>query len=394
MRILHVQETLAPNFGGPARVLPQLAAAQARARFEVEILTTNADTPSGQYRAAGRGVLAGTDIPVTYCEVWPDILRFSADFAGVLRRTARSFDIIHIHGLYRFPQSYAAHFARRAGIPYIVRPHGSLDPYLYARSSRSLPLKRLYERMIDLPNLNGAAAIHYTTEDERRLAAFMKLRAPSFVVPNGLDWAPYATLPARGALRSRFGIGDAPVVLFLGRLHHKKGLDILIDAFAGLHAQDPAVRLVIAGPEPDGYGAELRKWISGRGLDSSVTFTGALSGSEVVEAFVDCDVFVLPSYTENFGMSVVEAMASAAPVIISDQVNIHEEAANAGAAIVTRCDAHDVRQALTSLLADPGKRKSLGATAREFVRGRYAWPAIVDALGREYEKILARQRAR
>ena len=94
-----------------------------------------------------------------------------------------------------------------------------------------------------MPNLNGADAIHYTSEDERKLAAYMKIYAPSFVVPNGLDWGRYNILPVRGALRARLGLRDEPMVLFLGRLHHKKGMDILVDAFAGLHGRNPNVRL-------------------------------------------------------------------------------------------------------------------------------------------------------
>jgi hypothetical protein len=103
LRILHIQETLAPNFGGPARVLPELAAAQARAGLDVEILTTNADTPRGRYCEAGRRVIEGTSVPVTYCEVRPDIMRVSGGFVRFLHANARSFDLVHVHGLYRFP---------------------------------------------------------------------------------------------------------------------------------------------------------------------------------------------------------------------------------------------------------------------------------------------------
>lgn len=389
MRILHVQETLARNYGGPSKVLPELAKAQAEAGLEVEILTTNADQPHGVYHAPGRARLPDSAVWVNYCPSFPRLLRFSTGVVGFLRRNARRFDLFHIHGLYRFPPSYAGYAARKAGIPYIIRPHGSLDPYLFARSSRSLPLKRTYERLIDRPNLEAADAIHYTTEDERDRAAFLKLRPRAFVVPNGLDWAPYDALPARGALRARLGLDGCPLVLFLGRLHHKKGMDILIAAFDALRRGMPAARLVIVGPEPDGYGAQVRKWVAQRGLNDAVLFAGAMTGTDVLQAYVDADVFVLSSYTENFGMSVVEAMACGRPVVISDQVNIHSDVARAGAGIVTRCDSGEVSAALFALLGDEARRRALGEAGRSLVRGRFTWAAIVRQLQAQYEAVLA-----
>ena len=147
------------------------------------------------------------------------------------------------------------------------------------------------------------------------------------MIPNGIDWERFRTLPPRGALRARWGLHDEPVVLFLGRIHFKKGLDLLIPAFDRCDAGCRMAQLVIAGPENDDYGQKVRGWVRERGLDASVHFVGLLSGPDVVQAYVDADVFALPSYTENFGMTVAESMACALPVVISDQVNIHAEVA-------------------------------------------------------------------
>lgn len=393
LKILHVLETLSPRYGGPVSVLLALAAAQQRAGHQVTVATTNAGHPSGTYRAPGWDTLAGGTVPVLYGGVGFAPLQFSRDVATYLRCSVAEFDLIHIHGLYRFPPTYAAWQARRQGVPYVIRPHGSLDPYLYDKSSRSLWIKRLYERWFDLPNLHAAGAIHYTAEEERERASFLKLRAPSFVVPNGLDWAQYATLPARGALRARWGLGEAPLVLFLGRLHFKKGLDLLIPAFDALRQRVPGVQLVIAGPENDDYGQRVRGWVRERGLDAAVHFVGPLHGADVLQAYVDADVFALPSYTENFGMTVIEALACSVPVVISDQVNIHAEVSGAGAGLVTRCDADEVAQALEALLVDVDRRRAMGEAGRQLVKARFTWPAIVDALTAEYEQVIARHRA-
>lgn len=393
MKILHVLETLSPRYGGPVSVLLPLAEAQQRAGHEVSILTTNADYPRGTYRVPGMDTVAGGTVSVFYGAVQFAPLRISWDVAAYLRRTIDEFDVIHIHGLYRFPPTYAAYQARRHGVPYVVRPLGSLDPYLYGTSSTgSVRLKRLYERWFDLPNLHAAGAIHYTAAEERERAAFLGIKAPSFVVPNGLDWARYHTLPGRGALRARWGLGEEPMVLFLGRLHFKKGLDLLIPAFEALLRRVPRAQLVIAGPENDDYGQKVRTWVRERGLEAAVHFVGSLHGADVVQAYVDADVFALPSYTENFGMTVAEAMACALPVVISDQVNIHGAVTGAGAGLVTRCDTDEVAGALEALLRDPERRRSMGEGGRRLVRDHYTWPAIVEALSQEYRTVIDRQR--
>jgi glycosyltransferase involved in cell wall biosynthesis len=373
-------------------VARDLAAAQVDRGHEVTICTTDRDNPvrerlPGEYfRTVAAAGVQIKEFPVVFAP-----LLISPAAGRWLAGSLNGFDIIHIHGLYRFPPTYAAWQARRQGVPYVITPHGSLDPYLHGRSTTGhLRLKRLYERWFDLPNLHAAGAIHYTAKEERERASFLKLRAPSFVVPNGLDWAQYATLPARGALRARWGLGEAPVVLFLGRLHFKKGLDLLIPAFDALRRRVPDVQLVIAGPENDDYGQRVRGWVRERGLDAAVHFVGSLHGAEVLQAYVDADVFALPSYTENFGMTVIEALACCLPVVISDQVNIHAEVCGAGAGLVTHCDADEVAQALETLLVDVDRRRAMGEAGRQLVKARFTWPAIADALTAEYEQVIAR----
>lgn len=395
MRILHVISTMAPSSGGPSQVLKELLNSQEASGHQVCLATTDRNNPVRKrlsqefFSQICSKTINVHAFPVEYLPIL-----FSAELAHWLRESLRGFDIVHIHGLYRFPPTYAAWQARRQGVPYVVRPHGALDPYLHARSTTGrLGFKHLYERWFDLPNLHAAGAIHYTADEERERAAFLSIRAPSFVVPNGLDWNRYRTLPTRGALRERWGLGEAPVVLFLGRLHFKKGLDLLIPAFDALHRRMPDAQLVIAGPENDDYGRQVRGWVRERGLRADVHFVGLLDGADVVQAYVDADVFALPSYTENFGMTVVEALACELPVVISDQVNIHAEVSGADAGLVTRCDADDVAQALETLLSDADRRRAMGEAGRRLVQARFTWPAIVDALTVEYERVIARHRA-
>lgn len=393
MRILHVAQALSQNLGGVQTVLRELARAQSETGLEVDVVSTNIDAPRGVLPAAPNCFIKADGVRFRYCSVQFRPLLLSLDLKSFIDRNVTSYDIIHVHGLYRFPPTYAAHQARRHGVPYVISPHGALDPYLYDKSTvGSVLLKRLYERWFDLPNLHAAGAIHYTAEEERRRASFLGIQAPSFVVPIGLDWKRYRALPERGALRGQWGLGKAPMVLFLGRLHFKKGLDLLIPAFDTLRRQVPNVQLVIAGPENDDYGRKVRGWVSERRLEAVVRFVGPLNGADVVQAYVDADVFVLPSYTENFGMTVVESLACTCPVVISDQVSIHAEVAAAGAGLVTRCDASEVANALATLLGNAERRRTMGANGRRLVQERYTWPAIVDTLTKEYQAVIERHR--
>ena len=227
MRILHAISTLAPASGGPTEVLRHLASAQAAAGHEVIVCTTDRGNPVRERLPSSYfDGLCGPSVALKVFPVLHRTLLFSPALAKWTRAVIHTFDVVHVHGLYRFPPTYVAAAARRRRIPYVIRPHGALDPYLYDKSSTSVSLKRLYESWFDLPNLNGASAIHFTAEEERDRARPLALRSPSFVVPNAVNWDRYRQLPARGRLRARWGLSvDGPVVLFLGRLHFKKGLD-------------------------------------------------------------------------------------------------------------------------------------------------------------------------
>ncbi|QVL48718.1 MAG: glycosyltransferase [Thiocapsa sp.] len=366
-----------------------MAKHQVESGLEVTICTTNADYPSGTLRPPGTEKRCDDRLETHYFSVQFQPLGLSVGLARYLNDNIKHFDIVHIHGLYRLPSTFAGFLARKQSVPYIICPHGSLDPYLYHKSSVNLPLKRLYEHLLDIPNLQGAGAIHYTAEAERQLASFLDLRAPSFVVPNGIDWEPFEILPVRGGFRSTHGLGDAPLVLFLGRLHHVKGLDILIPAFEQVHREVPGARLAIVGPSNDGYGDLVRGWVRDRALADAVTFVEFLTGPAVVQAYVDADVFVLPSYTENFGVTVVEAMACATPVVVSDHVKVHFDVSRANAGIVTTQDRYAVAEGIITFLRDGILRDAFGNNGRIFAREHFAWRHIIERLNVVYKTVVS-----
>lgn len=395
MRVLHVIQSLSRNFGGPATALSELVDAQSKAGLDVDVMTTNVDPAGGVISAPPDRFVAFSGGRARYSSLEWRAPLLSFDFARIVTRDIRNYDVVHVHGLYRLPPAFAAWRARSAGIPYIIQPHGSLDPYTYARSTAgSVRLKRLYEGLFALPNLRAADAIHYTSDEERDRASFLGLRTPAFVVPMGLDWARYETLPVSGGMRTTWELEGKPIVLFVGRLHFAKGLDVLIPAFDAVRREVPDARLVIAGPDNDGYGDEVRRWVRERGLEPVVRLCGPLDAEAVLQAYTSADVFVMPSYAEGFGMAVLEAMACGRPVVISDQVNIHAPVAHAGAGLVTRSDAGELAAALTGLLRDVARARAMGDAGRRLVQAHYTWPAIVELLSSEYAATIERRRKR
>jgi glycosyltransferase involved in cell wall biosynthesis len=306
--------------------------------------------------------------------------------AGLMRalREATDVDLVHIHMLYRFPQSAAAFVSRGNAIPYCVQPHGALEPVLYHKRERR-SAKRLYEKLVENRNLNRAAGLIYTAQGEKQAVDFLKLRAPAFVVPLGID-LPQAE-PVRGLFRKARGLKDKELVVWMGRMVPVKGLNILIRAFAGLARRRPNAVLVLIGPDTDNLAGGLQGLMADLGLARDrVIFTGMLLAEEKQAALKDADLFVLPSHTENFALAAVEAMALGCPAIVSQGVKTGPDIVAAGAGLVVAADA--LEMAMERLLDDGAMRAGMGDAARSFARG-FGWPRVVERLEQAYRAMIA-----
>jgi len=388
MRILHIIQYLASNYGGPASVVKDICKGLVSSSegHEVTIYTTNLDYPKGYLEVETNCPLEQDGYTIWYFHAELQFYGFSSQLFKKLLSSIKNFDMVEIHGIYRFPQTVAAYIARFHRVPYIICPHGALDPFLYAQK-RNYWLKRLYEKNVDFPNLNHASAIHYTAEQEYELTKPLKLKAPHFVIPWGLHLEDYTACSKAGSFKERYGLDEKRIILYLGRLNFKKGLDILIDAFGRLCKDHSDTVLIIAGPDNEGYSTQLRSWIAERDLQTQVVFTGLLLGQAKLDAFQDADVFVLPSYTENFGITIIEAMACGLPVVISDKVNIWREIQRAGAGLVTACDASEVFHAIAQILDDPAKAVEMGIQGKELAHNYYNWSVIAPSLLQKYQAL-------
>jgi len=302
-----------------------------------------------------------------------------------LRRVIREFDIVHVHSLWLFPQFAAQCVARAQAVPYVVSPHGALDPYMRRRGrARKALTDVLWQRQM----LREATLLHITTEEEGLLIADIAPGTPRHTVPVGI-WADRFERGGDGArFRSRFlGGSDAQVVLFLGRITYKKGLDLLIESFARVARASQGALLVLAGPDDENLRPRLEHQARKQGLADGVVFIGPVYGDDRADALSAATVWALSSYTENFGIAVMEALAAGLPTVVSTEVNLADAIRQHEAGIVARTDADEFGAALVALLADEGARVGFAHRARAFA-ATYDWSVVGPQLAGMYRRAL------
>jgi glycosyltransferase involved in cell wall biosynthesis len=319
VKILHVIASLDPQGGGPMEGVRQIArAAQA---WGQKTTVVSLDPP-------GMPFLDGN--PFTAIPMGPGMLGYgyTPRLAPWLRDHAREYDAVIVNGIWQYSSFAVWRALHGTGVPYFVFPHGMLDPYF----KRAYPLKHLkkslYWPLGEYRVLRDARAVLFTCEEEKLLAreSFSRYRCREEVAGYGTAPPPVERGVALAAFRAAFPqLSERRVLLFLSRIHEKKGCDLLIEAFAAIAGTDPRWHLLLAGPVAPGYGARLQALVQQHGLESRITWAGMLGAEKKWGALYAADVFALPSHQENFGIAVAEALACGTPVLISDRVNIWRE---------------------------------------------------------------------
>jgi len=364
-----------------------MARAVAALGHEVAIYTTDRELAPGE--ADRLAEQAGPATVRVFPQHFPRTLGTSFALARTLGEAVPRADIVHLHSLYLFHTWATARLCHRHCVPYLLRPHGTLDPFLWKRHrGRKAVIEALFQNRV----LRQAAALHYTAEEEMRLAEPYAQGAHGIVVPNGLDLAQYATLPPQGTFRARHPeISGRRIVLFLSRLNFKKGLDVLVPAFARAAKNHADLHLVIAGPD-DGMEAAARGWVAAEGIGGRTTLVGMLDHEAKLAALRDAAMFVLPSYSENFGIAIVEAMACGVPVAISDRVNIWREIEQAKAGLVGPPDVDTLARQIESLASDPAAAARMGSQGKALAAEKFSWAAIARQLETVYRSLARPER--
>jgi len=393
MKLLCVIPSYWPAFqyGGPIVSVHSLNRALVKKGVEITVYTTDTGL-SGKVPVNQKADVDG--VRVFYFEFtklfefmgatgW----QFSSRMTRALRGTLRAFDLIYLPAIWNYPTAVAAYYSRRYRKPYVISPRGTLYPYTAAKKAWK---KRLYYRTIAERDLKNAAAIHYTTEDEaEQCHSRLGLKNRAIIIPNGIDLTEFADLPEKERLRDRYPfLEDKKVILFLSRINWKKGLDLLSKAYGRLARERDDVHLLIVGPDERGYKRKVVGWLEDEGVWERVTFAGMLTGEEKLATYAGSDLFVLPSYSENFGMAVVEAMACGLPVVISDRVGIYKEVKRAKAGIIIQPDSEDLYAALVKLLEDREEAQEMGIRGRGLVEERFAIERVADRVIEAFKEVI------
>ncbi len=362
-RWLQVLSHIDPSYGGLSAAVPPLSAALSASGLDISVAAfcnegerfhpSELEVDQVSFWPVGRGAWLNPQV--------------RKDFSAALSAC----DGLHIHGLWEQSTAEAASTARALGVPYVLSAHGMLEPW--ALSQKRLK-KLVYAAMVERRNVKGAACLHALTHAEAEQYRSFGARGPIAVIPNAVSMPPAVQMEL---FTGRFPqLAHRRIVLFLGRLHTKKGLDMLIDSWSLVSAHWPEAVLVLAGPDADGTGKRLESEVSRRGLSESVVFTGMLDADLKWSALAAAEGFILPSFSEGLSVGVLEAMGMGLPVIVTEGCNM-PEVQSKQAGWVVKPQQGPVTSALRELLENSAVRNhEIGLRGAKLIRADYSWPTI------------------
>ncbi len=390
MKVLHVVPSISPLLGGPTQVVLKLVRTLREQGIDAEIVTTNDNGPDLLEVPLGQRI-EYEQVPIWFFHRFSPRLKefiFSADLTRWLWQYSRDYDLIDSHYLFSYASTCAAAVARWQEIPYTVRTIGQLAPWAL---SQSWLKKQIYASVIERRNLNRAAVIHCTSIGEAKDVRKFGIQTPKAVLPLGVD-LPILWPEAKQKLHALYSIpASTPIVLFLARLHPKKRPDLLLRALSQLAAQGYDFHVLVAGSGSQRYSTELQQLIASLGLATRSSLPGFVLGQDKDLLLQGSDIFVLPSFAENFGVAVAEAMAAGLPVVITPEVQISPDIAAQQAGIVVEGEVAPLAQALAQLLTSPELRHQMGQNGQRLVTNQYTWSAIAQDLVLLYQAIIERK---
>jgi len=393
MRVLHVIPSVSLVRGGPSQAILELVRAVRLVGCDAEILTTNDDGPGVLDVPLGELIIY-RDAPTRFFSRLSPRVRavrefaFSASLARWLEEHVCDYDIVHVHALFSHAPNVAMRASRRHGIPYINRPSGLLCRWSLEQSRLR---KRIFLSLFDRANLNGAAALEFTAEQEKDEASELGLVSRSFVMPYGVH-VPQLISDSRSLVRQRLGIPlDRPMILFLSRLHPKKAVHHLLDALALL--ADESFSVVIAGSGTKEYESRLRRQVASGRLLGRVVFAGFVTGEYKQMLLQAADLFVLPSHSESFAIAVMEALAAGVPVVTTCGVPLAALVSKFDLGWICEPETMSLKGTVASALAalrDSVKSESRRQRSRELIARNCSWEGIAARTQAVYRAIIHR----
>ena len=400
MKILHVAHFFYPCFsaGGVVNASYQIASKQGK-DDDVKVISSDSckerlKFPNGRYDVDVDGIKVDYFKNLSNGFKLKTMLDTPLAAPFKIRKDIKDYDIVHIHEHRQTLAIIASYFARKNNIPYIVQAHGSVLPFFQKEG-----LKNLFDKVFGFKILHNASCVFALTEVEKEQYLKMGVDEDKIeIVPLGINLEEYENLPAYGKFRSKFNIGENDkLILFVGRIHEIKGLDLLLDAFNDLIVQSneknslenidcSSIKLAIVGPD-DGYLVKLEEKVKEYSLEENVIITGPLYKEEKQEALVDCDLFVIPSKYESFTTSGLEAMACSKPLVLTKNNHIHDWVdGNVGIACEDNKDS--LREAIEKVLFDEELSQIFAENGNKLIKEKYNWDIINDQILEIYNKYL------
>jgi glycosyltransferase involved in cell wall biosynthesis len=382
MKVLHVIPSVSAAFGGPSRAIANMERALAARSIEVTTVTTNDD---GNGRMLP--VQCGQPIATPYATRWyfPRSTVFFKTSVGMVRwlnDNIETFDVVHAHGLFSFAPVTAAFLARGRGVPYILRPHGVLAPY--GMTQRRPVLKKISLALIERRLIEAASAVHFTSRSEQDETEALGLKCRGVIIPLGIDTGG----STRTEGRNRPNRAEPFKLLFLSRIDPKKNLESLMRAIALVVSKNFPVVLTVAGGGDRWYLSRLHSLARALGIADCVNWLGHVEGKRKAEALATAAAFVLPSYSENFGVAAVEALAAGLPCIVSQEVAIAGEIEAAGAGFIVGTDAESIAAGVERLAGSSEHGYfAMSAAARALATSSFSLEAMGERLEALYRDI-------
>ena len=382
MRILQVFNFFSlPHGGGTVAVIYQLSRAMTQRGHEVTIYTSDFELDREYINS-----LEGVEVYPFHS--WLNLPRFyfylTIGMIWEAKRKVKDFEIIHMHGYRSLQNIVIHHYAKKYNIPYVLQAHGSVLPFFQKQR-----LKNIFDLFFGYSILRDASKVIASTKIEARQYKKMSVDKDKIeIVPNGIDLSEYDNLPKRGKFRKKYKIKDEEkMILYLGRIHKIKGIDLLVEAFSDLIRELKDVRLVIVGSD-DGFLSMLKMQIDDLKIGDKILFTGLIPEKDKLRAYVDADVYVLPSVYETFPVTVLEACACGTPVIVTDRCGIANIVNDNNVGHVVEYNKDQLQDAIFKILTNVELRCCFGEGGKKLVREKFSWDIVVEQLEQIYGDII------
>lgn len=375
MKILHVVPYFNPKRGGDVNVCANLAKEFVNKKHEVTIITTDFELNNEYYKSIEK---EGVNLIHFRSLFNKGLLIYSPEMKKWLDKNIQEYDIVHLHTFRSYQNILILNYCKKYNVPYIIQAHGSVLPF-----SQNKILKKIYDVLWGYKLLNNSFKVIALTETESKQYQNMKVPAKKIeIIPNGINLKDYENLPKKGEFRKKYAISEnEKIILYLGRIHKIKGIDLLLDAFSKISEDFDDVKLVIVGPD-DGYLKKIEKKVN-LIENGKILIIGPLYDKNKLEAYIDADVYVLPSIYETFPMTVLESLACGTPVIITDRCGISDIIKNNEIGFVVDYERNSLINSLIQILKFNGPKNIESNININFLQDHFN---LVDSI-KKLEKI-------